>query len=85
MKPADRAWCVLATGVVAYDLCARDGETLSDGAGRYPRLPRSLVVAVLALHLLKVVPDRYDPLHWLFVTVKRRGRLDVRQLPEVGT
>ena len=72
MKPADRAWCTLATGVVIYDMCARDGETLSDGAGRYPRVPRGLVIAVLSAHLLNVIPRRYDPLHWLVVAAKAK-------------
>jgi hypothetical protein len=90
MKPCDRAWCVLAAGVIGYDLFASDGQTLSEGVDRYlqarPRGTR-LAIGILAIHLLNMVPERYDPLHWLFVTarLKHRGRLDVRQLPAVGT
>lgn len=90
MKPSDRAWCVLAAGVIIYDFLSSDGQTLSEGVDRYlqarPHGTR-LAIAILAVHLLNMVPDRYDPLHWLFVTakLKHRGRLDVRQLPAVGT
>lgn len=79
MKPCDRAWCVLAVGVLTYDLCASDGQTLSEGVDRYlqarPRGTR-LAILALAMHLCNVVPDRYDPLHWLFVlsSVKHKAR-----------
>lgn len=72
MKPADRAWCALAAGVVIYDVCARDGETLSDGACRYPLVPRGLVIAVLGAHLLEIIPSRYDPLHLLLIAAKAK-------------
>lgn len=77
MKPCDRAWCVLAAGVVVYDLCASDGQTLSEGVDRYlqarPRGTR-LAIAVLAVHLANVIPVRYDPLHWLFVTTSLKHK-----------
>ncbi len=63
MRPADRAWAVLGAGVVAYEIAADD--LLSDAADRHPWITR-LAVATVGLHLLGAVPDRYDPLHWLF-------------------
>lgn len=75
MKPCDRAWCALAAGVVIYDLCA--SETLSEGVDRYlqarPRGTR-LAIAVLAIHLANLIPSRYDPLHWLFVSASLKHK-----------
>lgn len=74
MRAADRAWLVLAAGVVVYEMAAEDGELLSEGADRYmqhhPWLTRT-VVAALALHIANAVPCRIDPIHQLFA-VKRR-------------
>lgn len=68
MRPADRAWIILAGGILAYDLACPPGETLSEGMGRYhqarPWLTRTVVV-YLAVHLLGWWPSRGDPLHVL--------------------
>lgn len=76
MTSADRAWCVLAAGVVIYDVCAPTGETLSEGADRYLLRNRWLtrgVAFVITLHVCNLWPVRLDPVHHLF-GVLRHGR-----------
>ncbi len=67
MRPADCAWAILGASVLAYEIAADD--LLSDAADRamvaHPWITRAAVAAV-GLHLCNAVPDRYDPLHWLF-------------------
>lgn len=69
MRPSDRAWIALTTGVVAYDVLAPPGQTLSEGADRYmlshPWTTRAVAFAVAA-HCCNVLPGRCDPVHLLF-------------------
>lgn len=85
MKPSDRAWCVLGSGVVIYNLCSNDGETLSEGVDRYleksPHKTR-LIVAILAVHLVNVVPKQYDPVHFLFVMLKLKRKVRQHMISE---
>ena len=66
MRPADRAWLVLAGGVAAWDLTCGPGETLSEACTRH-RLAHPLltygVVGYVALHLVDLLPERWDVLH----------------------
>lgn len=69
MRPADRAWLVLAVGVTAYEVaaCRRPGwELLSQAAdrhrARHPIVVHTIAV-YLAAHLTRHWPDRIDPLH----------------------
>lgn len=75
MKPRDRAWCALAASALVYDLSAGEDQTLSEGVHSYiharPYVSRT-VITVLTVHLLKVVPPRYDPLTRLYLLMKRR-------------
>lgn len=65
-RDADCAWLALAAGVIVYDLCASDGEKLSEGADRYmlthPWITR-MVVAITAAHLLNLLPQMFDPFY----------------------
>jgi hypothetical protein len=74
MRPADRAWLALAGGIAMYEFAAVEGELLSEAADRYmlahPWWTSAVVVAV-GMHLRNAVPDRCDPLHWLFVGKRR--------------
>lgn len=74
LRPADRAWLALAGGVVVYELAAVEGELLSEAADRYmlahPWWTRVVAFSV-AVHLCNMVPDRCDPLHWVFVGKRR--------------
>lgn len=72
LRPADRAWLALGTGVLAWDLAAR--ETLSAAAGRYHLhrpWPTRLLVVYLAAHLLGIIPARTDPLTWIITPARR--------------
>lgn len=75
MQSRDRAWCALVGGFLAYDLCAREGQTLSEGFDSYiqarPRVSRAVVLVFVA-HLINLVPDRYDPLSRIYLLLKRR-------------
>jgi len=63
MRPSDRAWLVLAAGVVVWDLVCPPGEMLSDASARYaaarPIVSR-LVIVYTAGHLMHVWPARFD-------------------------
>lgn len=68
MRPADRAWLAILGGGAVYEAVAfirRDWELLSAAFDRY-RAARPVVthvgVIILALHLLRRIPARLDPL-----------------------
>ena len=70
MRTSDRAWIVLAAGIVTYEVVAQPEELMSEAVDRYldsrPWGTR-LAVAVVAAHLLNMIPPRLDPLHQLAV------------------
>lgn len=74
MRPADWAWIALGVGVLAYDLAAPDGETLSEGADRYMQhhkwITRSVGIGLVA-HVCNMVEPKYDPIHWAFVGMRK--------------
>lgn len=77
MRPADRAWVVLAAVVVAWDLVSPEGETLSEGAKRHAREQRVATlstISYLAMHLSGVIPARYDPLSRASIWIDRMQR-----------
>lgn len=77
LTSADRAWITLGVGVLGYDICCAEGQTLSEGADammlRHPWLVRG-VAFVLAAHVCNLVKSDYDPLHWGFVALRRIRR-----------
>lgn len=74
MRPANRAWLVLAAGVIAYEVAAPPGELLSEAADdwmvSHPWLTRGVAFA-LAAHICNVTPERWDVIHQLFVLKQR--------------
>lgn len=67
MKPADRAWLVLAAAITAYEFAAihKGWELLSEAIDRYRRRARLTTnsgILYLAAHLLRLWPRRLDPL-----------------------
>ena len=74
MTDADRAWIALATGVLAYEITARPGMTLSEGADvymlRHPWITRAVAFS-LAAHVCNLVKPEWDLLHLLFKAVRR--------------
>lgn len=73
MRPADRAWIALATGVVVYDVLAPPAQTLSEGADRYmlthPWTTRAVAAAV-AGHVCNAIPARFDLVHLMFAGLR---------------
>lgn len=73
MTPADKAWVTLGAGILAYDMLAPPGETLSEGADRYMLRHRWLVRGVacaLTGHVCNLVPARYDVIHLAFSAMR---------------
>lgn len=62
----EHAWVALAILIAVYEIFAPEGELLSEAVDRFlvrhPWLTRG-VVAVVALHLLNLLPTRVDPVH----------------------
>lgn len=82
MKHPDAAWLTIAGGVVTWNVTrADDADMLSSAAHRYvagnPVFARAVIAAV-ALHLMDVIPERVDPIHWGFAAVKWMARRIVR-------
>lgn len=73
MSPADQAWMALGCYVLAYDVLAVPGQTLSEGADRYmlkhPWITRAVALAV-AGHVCNLVKPEYDPIHLLFTGLR---------------
>lgn len=74
MRHGDYAWTALAAGVLAYEAAAPEDELLSQAVDRYrkrhPFITEALIFYI-ALHLLRALPDRVDPLHQFALRVKR--------------
>lgn len=72
---AARAWSALAAAVIAYEVLAPEGQLLSEGVDRalikYPTITR-IGIALVACHLVNVIPERYDPLHLIAVHTRKR-------------
>lgn len=68
MRHGDYAWLTIAVGVLAYELAAPPGQLLSEAVHRYmqrhPVLTQT-VICYVALHLMRRIPPRIDPLHRL--------------------
>lgn len=65
MKAGDRAWLVLAVGVIGYEIAAPTDELLSQACDRYRRrrpVTTYTIIVYLACHLTRVWPQRIDPL-----------------------
>lgn len=86
LRPSDRAWLALLVGVAVYEVLSRDGELLSEAADRYrqahPWLVRGAVI-IVAVHLLRAVPDRYDVMRqgWMLTVVRTRIRVHRLETP----
>lgn len=70
VRHGDIAWIVLACSVLAYEAIAprRGWELLSTACDRYrTRHPilTNTAITITALHLMRRIPARYDPLHRL--------------------
>lgn len=74
LQPSDVAILLLLLYVFGYDCSAPPGQTISEGVDRLllrHRWTTELVCATLYLHVSNKVPERYDPVHWLFLGARR--------------
>lgn len=67
-RPSTLAWAGLVGGVALYDILSPKGETLSEGFDRLmDTTPGKIAaigsVALVATHLLNILPQKYDPIH----------------------
>ncbi|OBS02503.1 hypothetical protein A9W98_14525 [Mycobacterium gordonae] len=70
LQPTDIAWLGLITYVLGVNITLP--EQLSMAMDRYLKAHRwtfEAVLFALYCHLSNRVPDRYDPIHWLFVAL----------------
>lgn len=70
----EHAWAVLGAAVIVYEICAADGELLSEAVDRalvsHPWLTR-FAVAAIALHLVNLLPNAIDPIHHVATLFRR--------------
>ena len=70
MRYSTKAWLGLGAYVVATEVCAPEGELLSEAVDRWLKAARTvsaLAISGTALHLLNLLPEKYDP---FAITVK---------------
>lgn len=75
LRPGDRAWLVLAAGVIAWEASCPPDELLSEAADRYMLRHPWLTCAVaftIAAYVCNALPDWLDPIHRLFLLKARR-------------
>lgn len=74
MRAGNSAWLVLLIGVAAYEAFSPPGELMSEAADRarvvHPFLT-DLAIVYVAAHLLRVIPERFDPLTQLASRLRR--------------
>lgn len=61
---AGRAWAVIGVSVLAYEALCPQGELLSEGVDKAlesHRLATTALIGAVSLHLLNVIPARFDP------------------------
>jgi hypothetical protein len=77
LEPCDKAWITIGAFVLAYDLLAPEGPTLSEGADKYMLHHRWLTRAVgisLVAHVCNMIAPRFDAIHGLFLLGRRWRR-----------
>jgi hypothetical protein len=79
MRYSTKAWLGLGAYVVTTEVCAPDGELLSQAVDRWlekrpGRTVSVLTIVATALHLLNLLPERYDPFAITFKTVRLTRR-----------
>lgn len=66
MVTGERAWMVLIVAILAYEIAAPKDQLLSEAVDRwlvkYP-WPTRVAVALVAAHLLNMIPNKFDPFH----------------------
>lgn len=70
MRHGDVAWLTLAAAILTYEMAAPRDELLSEAVDRYRRRHPFItegLICYLALHLLRRLPDKIDPLHQIAI------------------
>lgn len=74
MRASTKAWCALGGAVIAYDVLAPPGETLSEGFDSWldgpGRTATAVATVLIAMHLLNLLEPQHDPVSWLFAGMK---------------
>lgn len=69
-----RGWLAVGAVVGAHELLCDDGHTLSEGVDsaleKHP-VATTLAIGTVALHLLNVLPEKFDPIHQASEWLKR--------------
>lgn len=78
MSYRSKAWIGLAAYIVAVDICAPRGQTLSEAVDdwllrRHTAAIAWTVVGLTAGHLLNIIPEQIDPIHLLFSAIGDRS------------
>lgn len=63
--------------IVAYDLAAPPGQTISEAVDRYldgRRWTTEAALALIYLHVSNRIPSRVDPIHLVFLGIKHVWR-----------
>lgn len=71
MRPSQRAWIAFGVGILAYDVLAKDEETLSEQVYRWDAshpILTYVVIEIVHRHLTQQLPA--DPIHWLFLAAR---------------
>jgi hypothetical protein len=74
---ARRMWMAIGLGVTAYEIACPENELLSEGVDRAlesHRLLTTAAIGVTALHLVNVLPERFDPFTQGLKFLKGHGR-----------
>lgn len=79
MRYSTKAWLGLGAYVVATEVCAPEDELLSQAVDRWLEKPpgrtaSALTIVATALHLLNLLPERYDPFAITIKTVRLARR-----------
>lgn len=81
MRSGDKAVIGLAAYVLGWNVWAgaRDREMISEACDRYLACPRwrwlaHFIMALVYLHVSNRLPQRVDPIHWLFATTRKARR-----------
>lgn len=69
MRPSEKAWLALGTGVLIYEILAPPGEMLSHAVDSWlvdHKVITTAAISLTALHLLNALPKFLDPWHLAF-------------------
>lgn len=87
MKRSKKVWLTIGGIVLAHNLTADDGDTLSEAVDSWltthPVITRA-AITVLALHLANGIQARYDVVHLVFTAARRRRLIVVVETQNVG-